>query len=69
MHLKVICMTRYGFKCRFLGGHVRVGESGGLALIGDDDKKARAALTAVEVNFVGTETQKLLKTKKVCGLS
>lgn len=60
-------MTRYGFKCRFLGGHVRVDESGSLALIGDDDKKARAALTAVEVNYVGAETQKLLKTKKVCG--
>ncbi|KAF9467198.1 hypothetical protein BDZ94DRAFT_1211631 [Collybia nuda] len=55
---------RYGFKCRFLGGHVRIDGSASLALIGDEDKKARAALTAMEVNFVDAETQKLLKTKK-----
>ena len=33
---------------------------------GDEDKKTRSALTAQEVNFIGPETQKLLRTKKVC---
>ncbi|KAF8065084.1 hypothetical protein FPV67DRAFT_1562931 [Lyophyllum atratum] len=55
---------RYGFKCRFLGGHVRSDESGQLALVGDEDKKARAALSSKEVNFVGPEIQKQLRSKK-----
>ena len=56
---------RYGFKCRFLGGHVRTAENGDLSLVGDEDKKARAALTAHEVNFVGTDVQKALRSRKV----
>ena len=31
----------------------------------DEDKKARAVLTAHEVNFVGAEVQKMLRSKKV----
>jgi tRNA-dihydrouridine synthase 3 len=56
---------RYGFKCRFLGGHIRKDEHGALTLIDDEEKKAHAALTALEVNFVGSDTQKLLRSKKV----
>ena len=56
---------RYGFKCRFLGGHVRTAETGELSLVGDEDKKARAALTAHEVNFVGADVQKALRSRKV----
>jgi hypothetical protein len=31
----------------------------------DEDRKARAVLTAHEVNFVGAEIQKMLRSKKV----
>lgn len=60
-----IIFVRYGFKCRFLGGHIQVSESGELSLAIDEDKKARAVLTAHEVNFVGAEVQKMLRSKKV----
>ncbi|PPQ85978.1 hypothetical protein CVT25_001677 [Psilocybe cyanescens] len=56
---------RYGFKCRFLGGHIRISEeSGELSLVDDEDKKARAAVTAREVNFVGPDVQKVLRSRK-----
>ncbi|KAF8151441.1 zinc finger dihydrouridine synthase [Crassisporium funariophilum] len=55
---------RYGFKCRFLGGHIRISDSGELSLVGDEDKKARAALTAHEVNFVGADVQRMLRSRK-----
>ncbi|KJA22425.1 hypothetical protein HYPSUDRAFT_67097 [Hypholoma sublateritium FD-334 SS-4] len=55
---------RYGFKCRFLGGHIRIAETGEMSLAGDEDKKARAALTAHEVNFVGADVQKALRSRK-----
>ncbi|PPQ71388.1 hypothetical protein CVT24_012219 [Panaeolus cyanescens] len=55
---------RYGFKCRFLGGHVKISESGDMTLVGDEDAKARAALTAQEVNFVGQDVQKALRSRK-----
>jgi len=32
--------------------------------VGDDDKKARAALTAHEVNFVGADVQRQLRSRK-----
>lgn len=56
---------RYGFKCRFLGAHVRTDETGNISLVGDADKKARAALTADELNFVSNDVRNLLRTKKV----
>jgi len=55
---------RYGFKCRFLRGHVRISDSGELSLMGDDDKKAHAALTAHEVNFVGADVQRQLPSRR-----
>ncbi|RDB17331.1 tRNA-dihydrouridine(47) synthase [NAD(P)(+)] [Hypsizygus marmoreus] len=55
---------RYGFKCRFLGGHIRTDESGTLVLVADEDKKAQAVLSKNEVNFVGPEIQKQLRSKK-----
>lgn len=58
-------LIRYGFKCRFLGGHVQVLESGEPRLAVDEDKKARAVLTAHEMNFVSAEVQKMLRSKKV----
>ncbi|KAJ3851105.1 zinc finger dihydrouridine synthase [Lentinula lateritia] len=60
---------KYGFKCRYLSAHVQKSssENGGtesLSLVVDDEKKARAAISAKEVNYIGGETQKLLRTKK-----
>ncbi|TFK31535.1 hypothetical protein BDQ12DRAFT_693979 [Crucibulum laeve] len=55
---------RYGFKCRFLGAHVCLDAEGNPSLIGDEDKKAQVALTAHELNFVGADVMKALRTKK-----
>ncbi|KAF9472611.1 FMN-linked oxidoreductase [Pholiota conissans] len=55
---------RYGFKCRFLGGHIKFSETGEMSLAGDEDKKARTALTSHEVNFVGADVQKALRSRK-----
>ena len=56
---------RHGLKCRFLGGHVRTDDSGQLVLIRDEDKRARSAVSAKEVNFMNPDTLKLLRSKKV----
>ncbi|TEB32625.1 zinc finger dihydrouridine synthase [Coprinellus micaceus] len=48
---------RYGYKCRFLGGHVQEGSE-------DETKKAHAALTGHEMNFIGAENQKRLRAKR-----
>lgn len=55
---------RYGYKCRFLGGHVQDGSEGNLTLLQDAEKKAHAAMTAHEMNFIGAEVQKRLKSKR-----
>lgn len=56
---------RYGFKCRFLGGHICLDENGKTTLVVDDVKKAHAVVTALEVNFIGPEIQKQLRSRKV----
>ncbi len=56
---------KHGLKCRFLGGHVRKGEDGQLILTTNEEKKVLAATTEEEVNFAGTESLKLIRTKKV----
>ncbi|TFK75594.1 FMN-linked oxidoreductase [Pluteus cervinus] len=56
---------RYGFKCRFLGGHTRIEEDGSLKMKEvDEERKARAVTDANEMNFVSAEVQKALKTRK-----
>ncbi|KAF6755436.1 zinc finger dihydrouridine synthase [Ephemerocybe angulata] len=55
---------RYGYKCRFLGGHIAEGSEGNLTLAQDETKKAQAALTAHEMNFIGAENQKRLRSKR-----
>ena len=57
---------RLGLKCRFLGAHARVDENGTVALIVDEEKKSRVALTNTEFNQVSAETLKLLRQNKVC---
>jgi hypothetical protein len=47
---------------------VRVDEAGTLVLVQDEEKKARTAISHTEANFVGAETQKLIKSKKVYAL-
>jgi tRNA-dihydrouridine synthase 3 len=54
-----------GFKCRFLGSHVRRDDAGVYHLIQDEDKKAHSAVSMVELNFASPETIKLLRSRKV----
>ncbi|KAF7333300.1 tRNA-dihydrouridine(47) synthase [NAD(P)(+)] [Mycena sanguinolenta] len=56
---------RYGFRCRFLAGHLRHDESGAQELIKDEEKMAFAATNSVEVNRLSNHAQKLLRTKKL----
>ena len=56
---------RLGLKCRFLGAHTRVDDSGEVTLITDDEKKSRIAATNAELNQVSPETLKLLRQNKV----
>ena len=56
---------RLGLKCRFLGAHARVDESGTTILTIDEEKKSRVALTNAELNQVSSETLKLLRQNKV----
>ena len=55
---------RYGYKCRFLGGHVQDSSEGNLTLLQDESKKAHAVLTGHEMNFIGAENQKRLRAKR-----
>lgn len=55
---------RHGFKCRFLGGHVRK-EDGKLSLIQDDSKRSNSLRSSTEINYLDGQTMKLLRTKKV----
>ncbi|KAI5121594.1 hypothetical protein M0805_009465 [Coniferiporia weirii] len=54
---------RHGFKCRFLGAHVKKAESG-LELQKDDEKVARRKLETSEVNFLPSGTLKQLRSRK-----
>ncbi|TFK53220.1 FMN-linked oxidoreductase [Heliocybe sulcata] len=59
---------RYGLKCRFLGGHVKIadkeeGESE-LEMVFDEQKKARAVSTEEEINKVDAEVLKKVRSKK-----
>ena len=56
---------RHGFKCRFLGGHVKKGEDGTLQLLKDEARITASTDTAVERNFLPGEALKQLRTKKV----
>ncbi|KAJ7084968.1 zinc finger dihydrouridine synthase [Mycena epipterygia] len=69
--LKTICPVfaetgecSFGFRCRFLGGHVRYDDAGVPELIKDEEKMAYAALANVEANRISGHAQKLLRTKK-----
>lgn len=44
---------------------MRINETGNITLAGDEDKKARAVLTANELNFVSSDVRTALRTKKV----
>ena len=60
---------RFGFKCRFLGGHASKDEEGNINIIADDEKKAQTAVSMHEINFLSADVLKMLRTKKVCGIS
>lgn len=59
-------IVRFGFKCRFLGGHISTDENGNLDLAVDEERKARTTVSMHEVNYVGGEVLKMLRSKKVC---
>ena len=59
---------RHGFKCRFLGAHVKSlknGFSDELLLVVDGEKAAHAAVSAMELNFIDPDVRKQLRTRKV----
>ncbi|KAK1219650.1 tRNA-dihydrouridine synthase 3 [Marasmius sp. AFHP31] len=56
---------RYGYKCRYLSGHIQRKENEPPELIRDEEKNARNAISMTEMNYVRPETQKLLRTKKL----
>lgn len=56
---------RYGLKCRFLGGHARLDESGQTILVVDEERKAVAATTQTELNTIDGDILKRIRTKKV----
>lgn len=56
---------RHGLKCRFLGGHVQKDDRGNLVLMQDEEKQARSAVSAKEINFMSPDVLKLLRSKKV----
>lgn len=58
---------KHGFKCRFLGAHVKPagGDSDELSLVVDGDKVAHVAVSAAELNFINPDIRKQLRTRKV----
>lgn len=60
---------RHGFKCRFLGNHVKKSDSGELGLVVDQEKVARRSIETSELNYLSPETLKLLRTKKVTAVA
>jgi tRNA-dihydrouridine synthase 3 len=58
---------QHGFKCRFLGAHVRkvATEPESYELVKDGDKQAKSALTSNELNFIDNDVKKALQKRKV----
>ena len=56
---------KQGYKCRFLGAHIRKTESGSLEPVKDEDKVARRKLETTELNFLPLDALKRLRSKKV----
>ena len=56
---------KFGFKCRFLGGHAGRGEDGKLVLLTDPAREAIAVVTAVEKNSIEISVLKSLRKKEV----
>ena len=59
---------KYGFKCRFLGAHVKVAGddfSDELSFVVDGDMVARAAVSAAELNFIDPDVRKQVCTRKM----
>lgn len=58
---------RHGFKCRFLGAHVKAAgcSSDELSLVVDGEKVAHVAVSAAELNFIDPDVRKQLRTRKV----
>ncbi|KAJ7724789.1 hypothetical protein B0H16DRAFT_1333288, partial [Mycena metata] len=68
--LKTICLVfaetgdyRFGFRCRYLGGHVRYTDASAAELVNDEEKMAYTALGG-KVNPITNDAQKMLRSKK-----
>lgn len=55
----------HGFRCRYLGGHVRKKDDSELELVADEEKKVRNIVAETELNFVMGDTLKQIRSKKV----
>ncbi|KAH7882916.1 hypothetical protein F5I97DRAFT_1815144 [Phlebopus sp. FC_14] len=55
---------RLGLKCRFLGAHASKGEDGAISLVTDMDKKTTIARTTSELNQIGAESLKSIRSRK-----
>ena len=55
---------RLGFKCRFLGSHVKKLDDGSLELLADSDKVAMRKIETTELNYLPAEALKLVRSKK-----
>lgn len=55
----------HGFKCRFLGNHVRKDDDGRWQVTNDESKRALSAVSEHEVNFIGPTGLKQVRSKKV----
>lgn len=56
---------RHGLKCRFLGAHVKRGDAGQLEVLRDDEKLAHRKVETSELNYLGPDALKQLRSKKV----
>ena len=48
-----------------MGGHATEDEEGNITLVRNEEQKARAVSTSEELNFVGANIQKQLRSRKV----
>ena len=55
----------HGLRCRFLGCHIQRGNTGKLELVTNDEKVARRKLETTELNYIGLDILKQIRSKKV----
>lgn len=56
---------RHGLRCRFLGSHVRINSLGNVELATDEEKVARRTIETTELNYIGVDVLKQVRSRKV----